>query len=656
MKYNFQTLTPALKEWKYLFALFVILLIAYFPVASFQFALKNDAFIYNFPNKFFFSESLKHNYIPWWNPYLNYGFPIYADPGFAWWHPITWMFGLMGYNAYTFTIEVLVYLYISGVAMYWLARQFAIGKTTAFIMGCMFMCCGFFIGNLQHINFITCAAFLPFVVGTWFNLQKAPSIKKLAAAAIAAYLLCTGGHPAIPIATVYFMLTVVILYVIYNRAGINFSSFLMWNSGYILFTILLLSPALYSWYSLLPHYIRSETVNQQENIHLGFTLPSYISFISPFSTIKNPTLFDTDVSMRNAYYSLFGFCVTLMIIFKKKTHHQKTFLIAGLLFLLFSAGGITKQITFTNLPLLQFIRANGEFRVFALLSFIVAIGYFLQSAINEQSFKTYLKRFFKILFILLVPIIFILIYSISGEKAFIPSSSEYSVISFLKNTLDNLSFLQSLMIGLCITAGLSVLYYTSLKRGISVRGIYYIILFDIIVNTWLLLPITGVGKTSVTNIHTTIRKSPKDFPDPSLFYKKESLPITSEEEKLIGNWGWYSKEMVHVKGIDYPSGLKTTEKFLVSADTIKILKKTAVFTLNQSESYMKWSLFTPNKLSIEINLNQNDTLIILQNNFPGWKAKVNSLPTLIYSYAGNFISIPVTKNSKIITLEFSPFF
>lgn len=46
--------------------------VAYLPLSSFQFALKNDAFVYNFPNKYFFSECLHHGIIPWWNPYLNF--------------------------------------------------------------------------------------------------------------------------------------------------------------------------------------------------------------------------------------------------------------------------------------------------------------------------------------------------------------------------------------------------------------------------------------------------------------------------------------------------------------------------------------------------------------------------------------------------------
>ena len=103
------------KRLKFPLLLLVVCLIAYLPISSFVFAPKNDAFVFNFPNKFFFSEAIRAGYLPAWNPYLNFGFPLYADPGFAWWQPITWLFGFIGYNAYTFSIEILFYIYLSGL-------------------------------------------------------------------------------------------------------------------------------------------------------------------------------------------------------------------------------------------------------------------------------------------------------------------------------------------------------------------------------------------------------------------------------------------------------------------------------------------------------------------------------------------------------------
>ena len=111
-------------------------------------------------------------HLPLWNPYLNFGLPLYADPGFAFWEPITWLFGFIGYNIYTLTIEVLLYIWLAGVFMFELGKYFRHSTTVCFLMAIMYMCCGFFVGNLQHINFLTSAAFLPIVVKTFLQLQE----------------------------------------------------------------------------------------------------------------------------------------------------------------------------------------------------------------------------------------------------------------------------------------------------------------------------------------------------------------------------------------------------------------------------------------------------------------------------------------------------
>jgi hypothetical protein len=59
--------------------LFVVLVLAFLPVASFLFFLKNDAFNGYFPSRFFISESLRSEHFPWWNPYINFGLPQYGD-------------------------------------------------------------------------------------------------------------------------------------------------------------------------------------------------------------------------------------------------------------------------------------------------------------------------------------------------------------------------------------------------------------------------------------------------------------------------------------------------------------------------------------------------------------------------------------------------
>ena len=94
----------------------LLLFIAFLPVSSFLFFLKNDAFNGYFPPKFFMSESIHAGYMPLWNPYINFGIPQYADMSSGYWSPVTWLVAsTIGYNAYTLTLEVLLYILIGGI-------------------------------------------------------------------------------------------------------------------------------------------------------------------------------------------------------------------------------------------------------------------------------------------------------------------------------------------------------------------------------------------------------------------------------------------------------------------------------------------------------------------------------------------------------------
>lgn len=229
-----------------------------FTNQHFYFSLKNDAYTVNFPNKYFFSESLYAGLLPLWNPYLNFGFPIYADPGFSFWNPITWLFGLIGYNAYTFTIEVLTYICIGAIGMYLLIKEEGKDRLNALIISIAFASSGFFIGNLQHINFITCIAFLPFC-------------------------------------------------------------FLYWKK-----------------------------------------------FVT---TGKEPNFF-TDVSMRNAYFGILLFFIAVINVVK--ISRNKLWLLFPLFgFIILSFGGNLKSIIYPHLPLLNFIRINGEYRIFIIFILLI---------------------------------------------------------------------------------------------------------------------------------------------------------------------------------------------------------------------------------------------------------------------------------------------
>lgn len=643
-----------IQKLKFPFLLLVVCLIAYLPLSSFLFALKNDAFAYNFPNKYFFSEALRKGYIPTWNPYLNYGFPLYADPGFAWWNPITWFFGLIGYNVYIFSIEILLYIYIAGLGMYWLCRKLNLSPFTSFAIGCMFMCSGFFIGNLQHINFITCTAFLPWLVGSWINFQHKANIKTAFFFSIAAYLLCTGGHPAIPVASAFFIFLLTILYFINFHSSINTKTFILNQFKILILTLILLLPLLLSYLQILPYYSRTGSVDHSASADTGFTFPSFISLLYPFATIRNYNLFMTDVSMRNIYFTIPGLLFFISFLLNKQKQKiqikiQIIFFIAGLVMLILAMGGKIKEVLYDHLPLFSWIRTNGEFRVFLIFSFLICAAFEIEKAFDGKKTNTVLFR--KLMLIVLIVSTLLLILLLFFRPWFNFHLVESSFINSLKNFLDSMDFNQTLFISVCVTTLLAACYF--FIRNNSKKVFLIILLADVVLSCWLLLPITGVGKTSVSGIQKIINKSPEGFPSP-LTTSSASEPLSEEEKALIVNWQWYNKKINHTP-IDYPSQLKSTQRFLESKDTAAVLNKPFIFLTSGNSQGSEVSRFSPSGFVINIQKTQRDTLVVLQNWFPGWNAYLNGKKVPIEKYKENFIAVPVSEETKLIQFEFSAF-
>jgi len=166
----------------------------------------------------------------------------------------------------------------------------------------------------------------------------------------------------------------------------------------------------------------------------------------------------------------------------------------------------------------------------------------------------------------------------------------------------------------------------------------------------MLLPITGIGKASVAQVQNILQKSPKGFPSPLMPVDSHILP---EEQYLISNWAWYDKKVIHTK-IDYPSELKSFESFFHSKDTSLIRNKPFIF-LNNDLSSVSSVNYSTNSIVVNVKLNTIDTLIVLQNYFPGWTATVNKESTSIIPYLKTFIAVPLQPNAQTVRLQFCIF-
>lgn len=631
------------KIYKYYLLLLVVLLIAYLPLSSLHFAMKNDAFSDNFPDKYFLSQSLHAHIFPLWNPYMNYGFPVYADPGFAFWNPITWLFVIAGYSAYTLTVEVLLYIYLGGFFMFRLCRWLKFSSPVAFTVASMYMCSGFYLGSIQYINFITAAAFLPLLIQCFLKLVYNPHFYNSVIFSLSFVFVAMSGHPAIPLASIYLLFFLFIGMVIFQRNKIiSLPKFLWYLSAAIILIIIISSPALYSYASIWNVYGRNTPQQHFEITNIGFSIPSLVSLLFPFSTNAHTSFFNNDVAMRNAYFSLAGLTAVLFAI-KTKNKLVYCFLLTAFIFFLLSLGGAFKETIYRYLPLLKYVRTNGEYRVFFILLLCLVSGFGLEQIFNHKESLIKLKIIFRYIIggCIFALILTAIIFKNKIANFFTVTFSQHVSSNLLKDFFQNLNLQVALIISLVIAIIISLLII--FKKTLSPNYFFAIIIFDLIVNTCICLPVTGVGSATLRQVQSFYNDNPPGIPIPPLIAAKDIDTLNEKLTGLFGNISYYNKKIGTTKLTDYPSYFRSTDNFFKSDEKNFVLSNPYLFLLHDNNNHLiKVQHFDPQKIILTVETNTNDSLIFLQNNYKFWKAFDNERPLAITTAFSTFMSIPLS--------------
>jgi len=658
----------ASSRWSFIKTAFVFVLIvfvAYLPISSMLFFLKNDAFTNYFPPKFFISESLHAGQLPLWNPYINFGIPQYGDMSCGYWSPITWLIAVtVGYNAYSFTFEALFYIFLGGAGIYALTGQLKLSLQVRFISAIAYICCGYNVGHLQHFNWLSGAAFLPWCFTAYWALLNQFSFKNLLKAVLFFYLLAASAHPGITIAAAYFFFGLM-LFSFFNNKTITVQQKLKQFSLLHLLLIgllLLLSAGMIAGYAdIIPHFVRGEKVSLADSLLHPATVPSWMSVLFPFATVKNEVLFNTDISMRNSYFSIALLLFFLKASFSKKTSLQKFLLVTGLLFMLLSLGGIFKTFAYKFLPLIGFVRLNGEFRIFSILCFIVVAAIELDKYIRSKNSEwSAVKFFYGLLEIIVFAIIITGIYKcISLKESFLYNKTVIFAAAGLSNKLklliDQISFYDTLWIQ--GTVQLFILWFV--KFCVKLKNwnlLKRIVVADMIIASLLNIPFTGAGKASVADIQKVINQSPKGFPAPALKPIIDNNWATKEQNDMAGDWSLYSKQIGTRAEVLYPIALKNSRHYFEvnEKDTSQhFLYKPFLFAVDSS-TLINITAFSPNKIDMIVKAKDSTQLALQQNFYPHWFYNNGIEKKEVNPYSISFMSIPVKQGENEISVGFEP--
>lgn len=635
-------------------------------------------FIGYLPPKYLMGEVISSHQLPLWNPYISFGLPFYGDMSSGYWNPITWLIAATtGYNPYTLTCEVMLYLFLSGAGMYYLSGLYTNNKYIRLIAALSFMCNGFITGHLQHLNWLSGAAFLPWSLWSLKKMHAQPTLNSICKASIIFYLLASSSHPGIIIGCIYFFLAYVIfdLFNIHKtEKGKQIKEKIVRNILFLMALILLSAGMISGYTDIIPHFERSKEININISLSENTNFSSWISFLLPFSTTVKSGFFSGDIAFRNIYFGLLLFIFFLYTLFIKKTKEQIFFLATGIFFLLLSLGQVFKLLSIKLLPLIGFVRLNAEFRIFSILSFIIVAVISLNTfQFAETAFKKRLKEIIRVISIGLLLLLTLSFISILVTKeSFIFKSINPASYVHIRTYLKEMTGLFSLYDAFFIQGAIQFILLYFIRKAIELSDFKKLLIIttaDIVIATLLNLPFTGVGKASVAELAHIQQKAPKGIPTPPLQPISENDTITLDERLLFGEWSCYNKQIGTDKLINYPVKLKNYTSYFIelNKDSSLAVSKLPYIFITDTADRQKIRLtenilpgeikhFSTNKLVINHKYQKSHYIVYLQNYYPHWfysQQKKNATPV---SKAGiNFIAIPGSSlNEGDVTIFFNP--
>lgn len=647
--------------------------IAFLPILSFVFALKNDFFLGYFPPKFLLSETISSGQFPLWNPYISFGLPFYADMNGAYWNPITWIIaGTTGYNAYTITLELLLYVLLGGIGMYKLAKLFTDHKSLHLTAGFAYMCNGFVIGHLQHLNWISCSAFLPWCVWGLMSINTSATIRNYIYTVIAFYFFISASHPGMIIGAIYFF-TAFVMFLLFQRYQSSergvFVSGLKRFSFFVLLLCILSSGLIASYLDILPYFARNTKVDLSLSLSQNTTIQSWISMLLPFGTVKGSAFFENDIALRNNYFSLILSIFFLFSFFVVKSKQQWFFLLTGIFFFILSLGGSVKLFAHNYLPLIGYVRVNGEFRIFAILCFIIvstqSFHFFTQ---KPESCRLRIKLLINLLVViygsLVIYTLFTFFQGQTGLSQITANMSDWR--NGIKATIDKLEFSDTLLIQCLLQIPLLILSGKALLKQ-QYKRIVMLTALDVIIATLLNLPFTGVGKVPVAKIDAIHQQSPQGIPQPLLQPLNLHDTIPNADSALVGDWSFYNKQIGKSKPVLYPVKIMSNYQFyeqLNKDSSISVADLPFLF-ISPSIANQKFEViqhlqpeniisFSTNELQIQFNSKSDGYLIYLQNYYPHWKYKSSKSSGEVIKAGPGFMAVPLKKGFNSIQISFDP--
>ena len=657
------------------FLLVGLVLLAWWPISTFQFVPKWDNIDCYLPYRYFVSWSEVHGHLPLWNPFQHMGYPAYSDMQNGMYNPFVQLLMLCGdYSPTSLMIELLSYTVLAALGAYQLSGLFVSGRIPRFVIGISYGLSGFMLGTSQIMIFLAGAAFLPWILYHFWLLLRNGHRRNLLLAGIFTALEVTVASPAYTIVLVYllFGLTVINLWM-YRKVEVQrLLKRWAWQLPLLgALLILLLLPYVISVLDFLPYFGRADQLEYGPYLLQNpFDFHSWFSFVYPYPTLANSKWFEaTDMTMRSAYFGWlpFLFCLFSLRFLKEK---KVVFLWLGVaIFTLIAAGGSTPVYRLIyEIPGFGLFRHPSLFRAHLILCMALLAGIGMERWMQGQ--KQGLFKWILISFLGLT----ILIFAWSSLHPFTNDLKE--LFSWHEPTSDwKPHFMKSyFLLNTVVVLLLGLIGLWVLWKGRSAKWFVIITVFDLLIYSQVTLPATVYSPYERTDYEAYFNVLP-DQPDQQSAIKPYKELVENYEPKMMGIWrntATYHKSLTfdghnqtQFKGfnvVEQNGGLEFAKEnplFYEISERIDLKKDTLrranclwqvddKLLINKDTLQISDPVIGYNQFSVKADnpSKRSDLLILNQNFHKGWSAKLNGKPLKIHRANDAFMAVEIPATSK----------
>src|SRR6516162_1557786 len=122
-----------------------------------------DVFNYTYPTARLMHELCRQGQLPYWNPYVNYGQELLANPNFLFFYPSTLAIVLLPVD-FAYTMHYVFHFILGAIGVYWLGRRWHQSRAGALTAALFFVFSGPVLSLGSFYNHVACAAWIPWAL------------------------------------------------------------------------------------------------------------------------------------------------------------------------------------------------------------------------------------------------------------------------------------------------------------------------------------------------------------------------------------------------------------------------------------------------------------------------------------------------------------